>query len=223
MATGARMAMPTDAQILTLSQWLSPAYPLGAFAYSHGLEAAVAAGWVTDGAHLEDWLAEVLEHGAGFNDALFIAAAWRTENPDELAGIDATARAFAASKERLLETAQLGAAFAAVTSPIWGGDLEGLTFPVALGAAAAREGIALGLTQQLYLQATLSNLIAAGQRLLPVGQTEGQAILHRLAARIPAVARAAESGDLGQLSATCFLTDIAAMRHETQQVRIFRT
>ncbi len=227
MATDAPMVTATSAQILTLSQWLSPAYPVGAFAYSHGLEAAADQGWLRDGADLEAWLQEVLEHGAGRSDALFLAAAWHANAAAdlvaELAAIDATACAFAASQERLLETRQQGRSFGLVTEAIWGAQLAGLTYPVALGAAAAAEGLPLELTQVMYLQGFLSNLVAAGQRLLPVGQTEGQQILQRLSCRLPAIADQTCDGDLSQLSATAFLADIAAMKHETQRSRIFRT
>lgn len=223
MATDAPMVTATSAQILTLSQWLSPAYPVGAFAYSHGLEAAADQGWLRDGSDLEAWLQEVLEHGAGRSDALFLAAAWHANAAADLAAIDATACAFAASQERLLETRQQGRSFGLVTEAIWGSQLAGLTYPVALGAAAAAEGLPLELTQVMYLQGFLSNLVAAGQRLLPVGQTEGQQILQRLSCRLPAIADQTRDGDLSQLSATAFLADIAAMKHETQRSRIFRT
>lgn len=223
MATDAPMVTATSAQILTLSQWLSPAYPVGAFAYSHGLEAAADQGWLRDGSDLEAWLQEVLEHGAGRSDALFLAAAWHANAAADLAAIDATACAFVASQERLLETRQQGRSFGLVTEAIWGAQLAGLTYPVALGAAAAAEGLPLELTQVMYLQGFLSNLVAAGQRLLPVGQTQGQQILQRLSCRLPAIADQTRDGDLSQLSATAFLADIAAMKHETQRSRIFRT
>ncbi|NDW53913.1 urease accessory protein UreF [Aliiroseovarius sp. PrR006] len=223
MATDGPMATPTDAQILTLTQWLSPAYPVGAFAYSHGLEAAANQGWVTDAPSLEAWLEDVIWHGAGRSDALLLAAAWRAECAHEIAQIDTTARAFAASKERLLETTQQGASFALVTSDIWGGDLSGLTYPVALGVAASCHGLPLGLTQTMYLQAFLSNLVAAGQRLLPVGQTAGQAMLQRLSQSLPDLAKETAHGDLDHLGATAFLSDIASMKHETQYSRIFRS
>ena len=223
MATDGPMATATNAQILVLSQWLSAAYPVGAFAYSHGLEAAADQGWVTNGTDLENWLQEVLTLGAGQSDALFLAAAWRAETAQTLAQLDASARAFAASKERLFETSQQGQSFGLVTETIWGGALTGLTYPVALGGAAAAQNLPLDLTQMMYLQAFLSNLIAAGQRLLPVGQTEGQQILQRLSTRLPSIAAETGSGDLTQLSATAFLADIAAMKHETQHSRIFRT
>ena len=223
MATDGPMATPTDAQILTLTQWLSPAYPVGAFAYSHGLEAAADQGWVTDAPSLEAWLEDVIWHGAGRSDALVLAAAWRAENADTIAEIDATTRAFAASKERLFETTQQGASFTLITSDIWGGDLSGLTYPVALGAASSRNGLPLALTQTMYLQAFLSNLVAAGQRLLPVGQTAGQAMLQRLSLTLPELATQTAHGDLDHLGATAFLSDIAAMKHETQYSRIFRS
>ena len=223
MATDAPMAMPTDLHALTLLQWVSPAFPVGAFAYSHGLEAAVDQGWVADGAGLEGWLCDVLEHGAGRADALFLAAAWQADNAKAIAGIDAQARAFAPSRERLLETDQQGGSFASTVKKIWGMPLIGLTYPVALGAAAAQESLPLSLTQTMYLHAFLSNLVTAGQRLLPVGQTEGQAILHRLSSRVPAITAATRNGNLSSLSATAFLTDIASMKHESQQPRMFRT
>jgi urease accessory protein len=232
MGTDAPMATATNAQILLLSQWLSPAYPVGAFAYSHGLEAAVDQGWVRDGRDLQDWLEDLLEHGAGRSDALLLAAAWHAETRETLIETDTTARAFAASKERLFETCQQGGSFSTVTQAIWGGELTnlpgptnptGLTYPVALGVAAAAEALPLDLTLSMYLQAFVSNLIAAGQRLLPVGQTEGQEILHRLALRLPEIAAQSADGDLTRLSATAFLGDIAAMKHETQRSRIFRT
>ncbi|WP_317626043.1 urease accessory protein UreF [Rhodalgimonas zhirmunskyi] len=208
---------------LVLMQWLSPAYPVGAFAYSHGLEAAVEAGWVSDARGLEDWLSDVLLHGTGRNDALLIAAAYRAETRLEVDEIDTTARAFAPSKERLTEADRIGAAFGDTTGAIWATDLAGLVYPVALGRAARLEGLPQALTATLHLQAFTSNLIAAGQRLLPVGQTEGQAMLRRLSALCPQIAADTDAGDLSELASTAFLTDIASMRHETQYSRIFRT
>lgn len=213
--------MTTSTDLLTLAQWLSPAFPVGAFSYSHGLEAAFHAGWLTDAASLEDWLADLLTHGAGLNDATLLAAAYHGDTPR--AEIDEIARAFAPSAERLLETTAQGQAFADVVGAVWGASLAGLTYPVALGAAAAREGLPLALTLTLYLQAFTSNLIAAAQRLGPIGQTEGQRILHGLSPLIGATAEAASPGDLESLASAAFLADIASMRHETQYSRIFRS
>ncbi len=214
--------MPTDTQILTLTQWLSPAFPVGSFAYSHGLEGAVGLGWVKDGAGLEAWLEDVLLHGAGRADSLLLAAAFNAGTRQRLGEIDRTARAFAASSERRLETDAQGQAFCRALVA-WDVAAEGLTYPVALGTAAAQEGLPIALTQQLYLQALLSNLVAAGQRLLAVGQQQGQAILRRLTLLCPEVAEDTRHGDLSKLVSMAFLTDIASMRHEAQDSRIFRT
>lgn len=216
-----RTAMTTPTDLLTLSQWLSPAFPVGAYTYSHGLEAAFEAGWVTDATSLQDWLSDLLTHGSMRSDAIFLAAAYHGDTP--LADLDVMACAFASSAERLLETQAQGRAFCQTIVAIWGDDLAGLTYPVALGRAAASQGVPLDLTLTLYLQAFLSNLIAAAQRLGPIGQTEGQRILHNLTQLIAETADTARAGDLTMLSSATFLSDIAAMRHETQYSRIFRS
>jgi len=222
MAMGAHTAMHINDQILTLTQWLSPAYPIGAFAYSHGLEWLVETEAVKDATTLESWLRDLLKYGAGQSDALFLAAAYQADG-QSLAEIDATCRAFAPSKERLMETDLQGAAFCKVTSDIWAQQLEGLCYPVALGRAASLAGLPASLTLRIYLQAFASNLLAAGLRLLSVGQTEGQRLIKSLAPLITEIADKAETASLDDLSGTAFLTDIASMKHETQYSRIFRT
>lgn len=215
--------MLTDTQLLTLAQWLSPAFPVGAFAYSHGLEALVHGGHVENAEDLESWLEQTLRFGAARSDALFLAAAFHAEDAADLAKIDATARAFAASRERLLESDQQGRAFGKITGDIWAADLSGLVLPVALGRAAALENIPVKPVIQMYLHAFVSNLTSAGQRLLPVGQTKGQAIVKNLTPLCIAVAEETSAGDLDSLGSTAFLGDVASMRHETQYSRIFRT
>ncbi|WP_375281214.1 urease accessory protein UreF [Pseudooctadecabacter sp.] len=206
--------------VLTLAQWFSPAYPVGAFAYSHGLEQAIADGDVTDTASLQAWIKAVLHHGAGRNDALFLAASYHGPDP---AVIDAHLRAFASSKERLMEADLLGRAFAQITASLTGHDLSHLTYPVAVGRAAALVDLPIELTTAMFLQAFVSSLVSVGQRLIPIGQTDGQTIIAALAADCQQIARDTEGGDLSDLSSTAFLSDIAAMRHETLTSRVFRT
>ncbi len=227
MATDARMGMTTDMfttmqsdQLLTLVQWLSPSYPVGAFAYSHGLEWAVHAGEVTDRATLMAWLDTVLRHGGGQSDALFLAAAYDTE---DISSVDALARAFAPSAERLRETVLQGEAFCRASAAIWEMEMPALAYPVAVGRAARMLKLPLEVTLQLFLHAFTSNLAAAGMRLIPLGQTEGQRVVKDLAATCITIAERALSGSLDDLSSTAFLSDIASMKHETQYARIFRT
>ncbi|MEM8653144.1 MAG: urease accessory UreF family protein [Pseudomonadota bacterium] len=205
---------------LTLMQWLSPAFPVGAFAYSHGLEQVIADGTVQDASSLQDWLSALLTHGSARADAILLAAAYTT---DDIAHVDATARAFAASAERLKETDLQGAAFCDTARAVWGLDLTGLTYPVAVGTAARAMDIPLSDTLPLYLHAFASNLVSVAQRAMPLGQTDGQTVLAALAPTIAATATAAETTPLDALTSTSFAADIAAMRHETLQPRIFRT
>lgn len=217
-----RQRMSTSA-VLTLSQWLSPSYPLGSFAYSHGLEAAIAEGWVDDRESLHVWLRDVLTDGSGWADAVLFCAAYRATDVDGLMQIDAKGRAFAASHERLRESMNQGSAFArtlAATSQI---ELPPVLFPVAVGWAAAQHGAPLQIAASMYLQAFVSNLVMACQRLMPLGQTAGQALIQDMSPLCEETARKASTTTLDDLHSNTFLSDIAAMRHEVQQPRLFQS
>ena len=215
--------MATATDLLTLSQWFSPAFPIGAFAYSHGLEWAIESGSVDDARSTQDWIAQVLHHGAGWNDALFLMAAYRAADETALQEIDAISRAVSASCERLKETDLQGAAFSKAVSHLTGIKAARLTYPVAVGWAAQRAQLPLELTAQMYLQSFASTLASAAMRLVPLGQSEGQAIIRDLAPLCISIVQNALTHDLNELSSTAFLADIAAMQHETQYSRIFRT
>ena len=176
-----------------LAAWFSPAYPVGAYSYSHGLEWAVEAGWVRDGDGLAAWVADLLELGAGRSDAILLARAIEAEDPAPLAEL---AAALAPSAERLLETTAQGAAFAKVTSAAWPVTVPAMPYPVAVGHAARLLGLPARETVTLYLQAFAANLVSAGVRLVPVGQTEGQRITAALLPRTAAVAEAALAAPL---------------------------
>ncbi len=227
MATDGPIPMTTEAlspnDLLTLAQWLSPSFPVGAFSYSHGLEWSVDTGEVTNANSFATWLATVIEQGAGRTDLILLAAAYRAGSRGELAEVDALARALACSAERLLETEQQGAAFAHTASAIWRLNLPELAFPVAVGAAASSQGVPLDPTARMYLQAFASNLVSAAIRLIPLGQTEGQACLGGLATLINRTADIALGQSLDGLGSSAFLVDIASMCHETQNSRIFRS
>ncbi|MEL6235007.1 MAG: urease accessory UreF family protein [Pseudomonadota bacterium] len=105
-----------------------------------------------------------------------------------------------------------------------GPDPEGaaLPYPVALGRAAGQAGIALDLVLAMALQAMAANLISAGIRLIPIGQTDGQRVLASLHPLCRQVAAAA-AADGAALGGCAILTDIAAMQHETLRVRLFQS
>jgi urease accessory protein len=211
----------SGAGLLSLVQWLSPAFPVGSFAYSHGLEWAVAAGEVTSADSARDWIATILSEGAGRTDAILLAQAMLAEA--DAAGLGALAEALAASRERWVETVEQGRALAATVSAVTGRDIPALPYPVALGVAARGLGVAAEQVAALYLQAFASNLVLASVRFVPLGQTEGQAVLAGLQPVVRAVAAEAAGAGLDEIGSGAVRGDLAAMRHETMDVRIFRT
>lgn len=212
-----------EADILTLVQWLSPAFPVGAFAYSHGLESAIAQGCVRDRASAADWIATVLRKGSGRVDAALLAAAMRAQTPAELADVAAEAEALAASAERALEMREQGAAFVRTVNAVAGLALPPLPLPVAVGAASATLGLQPAQVAAHYLHAFAGTLVSCAVRAVPLGQTEGQAMLAAL--RSDALAVAAEAVQLAprDLGTAAVGSDLAAMAHETLEVRLYRT
>lgn len=223
MVWAAHIRMPIDPALLTLTQWFSPSYPVGAFSYSHGLEWAVEVGDVTDADGFQRWLNDILTYGAGRNDAILLAAAYQSKASPDWQDLNDLACALAPSKERLAETQLQGQAFAKTTSDIWPVGLPDLSYPVAVGAAARALNLPLEQTLLLYLQAFASNLTSAAMRLVPLGQTEGQRILTAMATVCAGITETAQSQSLNDLGACSILADIASMKHETQYTRLFRT
>lgn len=213
--------MNTD-HLLTLTQWLSPAYPVGSFAWSHGLETAIRDGNVRDADSLSDWLAAVLTHGAGRTDAILLIAAAQADKA-ALADLAELAAALQPSRERLAETLGQGGAFAATTRAVWGYDLPDMPYPVAVGRAAGLAGIPVGLVAVVFLQMMVSNLVQAAQRMMPLGQTAAQRVLAGLSALCASVAADAAAATLDDIGSAGFAIDIASMRHEVQEPRMFRS
>ena len=227
--TGAALPLP-------LLIWLSPQFPVGAFAYSQGLEWAVESGQVANAASLEAWLAGLVTHGAIRADTVLLACAHRaaaSEAWDGVSGINELALALAPSRERLLETSAQGNAFLAAVRPSWPspalahfaarlGEAD-CAYPVAVAVAAAAHGIADHALCAAFALATLSNLVSAAVRLGPIGQTEAQAIIASLCPAISALATFAAQADPSDCGTAAWGADIASMRHETQYSRLFRS
>jgi urease accessory protein len=200
---------------------MSPAFPTGAFAYSHGLEWAIDTGTVRDAATLKAWIGDLLTRGSGWNDAVLFARCWE----EDASQLNELALALATSRERHLETSQLGRAFriaAGVFAPAVL-DEEEIAYPIAAGSACAALGIDRGDALLAYLQGFAATLTSVAVRLVPIGQTAGLEVLRDLAPVIADVAERAASAALDDLGAITIAADIAAMKHETQRSRVFRT
>lgn len=209
--------MRTD--LLTLVQWLSPTFPTGGYAYSHGLEAVMAEG-ERSAAGIGAWIAGVLRHGSGQADAVLLACTLRGEDP---AALDATARAMAGTQERMVETVEQGAAFARTVSAVTGRDLPPRCLPVAVGEAAAQLDLPREDIVAVYLHSFAANLVACATRFAPLGQTDAQGMLARLHPVIAEVASRAAVAGVDDIGTAALGAELAAMRHEVMDVRIFKT
>ncbi len=216
------------AALLRLMAWMSPAFPVGGFSYSGGLEKAVEDGRVRNATELSGWVETLLLHGSLWNDAVFLAEAWRCSQ-DALA-LSETAdlgRALAGSAERYRETVLLGDAFVSAAGA-WPHDVlellpQDVPYPVAVGAVAAGHGVPLRETLAAFLHAGVSQIVSAGIRLGVAGQKDGVAILAASEVAIAEMAARAVQSTLDDLGSATIIADTAAMRHETQGTRLFRS
>jgi urease accessory protein len=243
MATTTSMA-EADGDALPLYLWLSPAFPVGAFAYSHGLEWAVEAGDVVGVDTLIAWLGDLCDHGAPRNDTVLFCLAYHASAQSDdarLGQVNELAVALAGSLERRLETTQQGAAFVTAARAAWNSaalsalpsENEPIAYPVAVATAAAGRGIALATALPAFALSLFANLVSAAVRLSAIGQTDGQRTLATLLPRVKTMAEAMSGAVLAEIAAgrdgeaalggAAFRSDIAAMRHETQYSRLFRS
>ena len=218
-----------------LMTWMSPAYPVGAFSYSGGLEWAVEAGDIRNADTLCRWLSTMIRHGSVFCDAAIFCHAHRAAASDDLSTLAATAElaaAFIGSKERFLETTAQGQAFLQITRSAWPTpSLDRLTaawdgplaYPVVVAAACAGHSIALFPALHAFLHGVASNLVSAGVRLIPLGQTDGQRVLAALEVPIAQTAARALTTTIEDIGSATLRADMAGMRHETQYTRLFRS
>ncbi|MCC2098876.1 MAG: urease accessory protein UreF [Hyphomicrobiales bacterium] len=224
---------------IALQAWLSPAYPVGAYAYSHGLETAIEKGAVSNAGNLEGWLDDILHHGSGWNDALLIAEAFRLADASKkeadagaLADLARLASAITGTAELQQESLQQGQAFLEVTRKAWPHPLlDTLTaaigantaYPVCFGIAAAVHGCDESQAINGYLFAMVANWVSAAVRMNVIGQTAGQQIAAGIAAKIEAVTASVQQATMDDLGGCSFLSDIASFHHESQNARLFRS
>ncbi len=212
--------------LLRLMAWLSPAFPVGGFAYSGGLEAAVQSGHVSSAEALEEWLVSLLRCGSLRNDAVLLAEAYRSVEDDErLRAVTELAAALAGSAERHLEISRQGGAFLAAASA-WPGAVpevlgDETAYSVAIGAVAASNGVGLAETLSAFLHAAVSQLVSAAIRLGVLGQSRGVTLLSRIEDVIADEAGRAASSSLDDLGSATLIVDQMSLRHETQHSRLF--
>jgi len=238
MTTMTATAMSAELTLIRLMAWLSPGFPVGAYAYSQGLEQAVEAGLVTDAEALTDWVGAALAHGPGRLDADLFRLAWQAVDGDDAAALHAVAERAAllrGTAELALESAAQGAAFRRAVADAWPapGPSRWLavlaespaeaSYAVAVGAVAAASGLALRPSLAAFLHAQAANLVSAGVRLIPLGQTHGQRALAALEAEVLLAVDASLARPEADIGSATPLIDLCSMLHETQYTRLFRS
>jgi urease accessory protein len=208
-----------SASLLRLLTWLSPAFPTGGFAYSAGLEWAVEAGDVKTEATLITWIEDSLRLGALWSDVILVRLAHQGQD------VAALGMALCTTAERRLETSAQGAAFA-IAAAAWPGAEFGndpLPYPVAVGKLAAAHSISEDDGALAFLHAAVANQISAAVRLIPLGQAAGLRVQAALEPAILSTHTQTQNATEQHLGGASWGADIAAMRHETQYTRLFRT
>lgn len=227
-----------EAALYDLMSWMSPAWPIGAFAHSGGLEWAVEAGHIRDRATCTRWIADLVERGTIRNDVVLFVHAWRAARAgdgERLREVAELATAAQTGFERRLEATAQGAAFRRIALGsiddaagfLDDVDDEDLAYPVAAALLFATQGIDLPQALTAWLHGAAANLVSAAQRLVPLGQTDGQRVLRDLRGPIFAATEAAlalpEADPFEQLGSCTLLAELGCMAHETQYTRLFRT
>nr|WP_209942162.1 urease accessory UreF family protein [Rhizobium halophytocola] len=222
------MGRQAPVALLRLMAWLSPAFPVGAFAYSAGLEQAASDGLVCHQADLEAWIAASIDHGALRSDAIFLAEAHRSAGEaarlDELSLL---ALSLAGSKERHAELRNLGGAFL-TAARAWGdqaldASAQETPYPVAIGAVAGRHGVSAEWAILAFLQAYVSHIGSVAIRLGLIGQSAALVLQAGFERRIADAAARLACSSLDDLGTATVIAEIASLRHETHEPRLFRS
>ena len=217
MDTNIKKKSPFDYHQLLLT-WFSPSFPIGSFNFSHGLEAAIEYGFLYDAMSLEEWIGHLILNGAGKTDSVLLAKAYNGEEVNELAF------ALCPSKERWIETSNLGKAFCKNIKENWGYKIDAnLAYPIAIGKAGSYFKIPLEKLLIAFLQSFVSNLINVGIKHIPLGQSEGQKILINSLPIIKKQANIHKITKVNNLGSSAFLSDLSSMYHETLNNRIYQT
>jgi urease accessory protein len=224
--------------LLRLQSWLSPAFPSGSYSYSHGIEWAVEAGYIDDRETFVNWLESDLRYGSGRNEAIFFIEAWRSAADNDLVKLFEIAElacAFRGTSEFALESSQQGMGCLWTLRRVWPDELldqlsellskQNLSPALAVvhGVASAKQGLPANLALPAFLQSYVANLVTAGVRLVPLGQTDGQRAIASLEQVVLAATDEAMGATVDDLGSAAFMVDLASMRHETQYTRLFRS
>jgi urease accessory protein len=217
--------------LLRLCHLVSPALPVGAYAYSQGLEYAVHAGWVGDEGSTLEWLQGQSQHALGTLDLPLLLRLHRSWSAADVAGVRCwTAQLLAAREtaELRAEDRHLGAALARVLVELNIEDArswltEQSAFATLFALAAVRWHIGEDDALSGYLWSWTENQVLAALKLVPLGQSAGLRLLHRLTDSMPAIVARARELDDAAIGVGVVAPMLASALHESQYSRLFRS
>jgi urease accessory protein len=228
-------AIGTDLALARLLQLASPALPVGAYSYSQGLEAAVEAGMVRDAASAGSWIEDVLGYTVARLEAPLwwrLHGAWAAGDSARAAHWNAIFLSTRETAELRAETLQMGYSLQRLLLEIGEFDvrslaqlrsIDAITFPAAFAFAVVNWEIPARSALIAYLWAWLENQVMAALKSVPLGQTDGQRLLLKLAALLPGVADGACALADNELCNYAPGFAILCSQHETQYSRLFRS
>jgi urease accessory protein len=218
--------------LLRLMQIVSPALPIGAYAYSHGLEYAVSAGFVRDEMGTRDWILGIMEHAVSALDVPVLARlyrAWQTQDEGAVSYWNGFLNAARESAELQSEDSHLGRALARLLADqgisearAWASN-PSTCLATAFALAAVRWQIDLHDAASGYVFSWCENQVAAALKLVPLGQTAGQRILTGAIARIVAAVERGLDLEDDAIGLSAPGLAIVSILHETQYSRLFRS
>jgi urease accessory protein len=207
--------------LFAVLRFASPGLPIGAFAYSRGLEFAVNEGWVCDEGSASDWILGLLEHvGRQLDGPVFVRlyAGWLAGDADAVEYWDGFLGACRESSELRLEDSQLGAALMKLL-----GERREVAYATAFALAMVRHGVPLSAALGALLWAQAEAQTSAALRLVPLGQTAGQRILAKVCTQLPAHVEHALAVPDARIGGFAPGLALGSALHETQYTRLFRS
>ena len=203
-------------QILQI--WFSSSFPIGSFAYSHGLEAMIDNKYIKDEKDILKCIDVLTNHGTLKNDFIYIKETYEGYELNDIV------LANAASKERYFETISLGKSFSKILKETWSFDLEpNLSYPICIGKAGLHFKIPFDKLITFYFQSFISNLINICVKHIPLGQKVGQDCIIETLPKIEKLLKDMKNFSMEDIGGINFVSDIHSIKHENLRTRIYLT
>ena len=203
-------------QILQI--WFSSSFPVGSYAYSHGLEAIIDNKLINNKNDVEEFLNALLFNGTLRNEYIFIKSIYEGKEINNLI------LSSASSKERQIEMVDMGNSFRKIMKQSWDFELaENAAFTYCLTKAAIHFNIKFDYLIKFYLQSFISNLINVCVKHIPISQKDGQKINVIFINKIQDFLQKSEKLNLEDIGSTFFIGDLFSIKHENLETRIYLT